>query len=101
MALSSFVLAKVAALPLMTLYVFIGASTGALIGSDPSATAEEVKSIEENEYLIASGILLSFVTIGCITHYIKKELNKVCISLDGSLARVLFTTHSYPFHFVT
>lgn len=76
MALSSFVIAKIAALPLMMLYVFIGASTGALIGKD-AASAAEVKSIEENEYLIALGILLSFVMIACITRHIKKELNKV------------------------
>jgi len=77
MALSSFVIAKIASLPLMLLYVFIGASTGALIGQSSSDSAAQVKNIEENETLIVSGILLSFVMIACITHYIKKELNKV------------------------
>ena len=76
MALRSFVIAKIASLPLMLLYVFIGASTGALI-SKPGSNAAQVKNIEENETLIISGIVLSFVMIGCITHYIKKELNKV------------------------
>lgn len=77
MPLSSFVIAKVAALPLMLLYVFIGASMGTLIGGDANKAAAEVQHIEENEYLIASGILLSFVMIACITRQVKKELNKV------------------------
>jgi len=77
MALSSFVLAKVAATPLMFFYAFIGASTGALLGSDASATSEQMKEIEENETLIVSGIVLSFVMIAGITHSIRKELNKV------------------------
>jgi hypothetical protein len=75
--LSSFVIAKVAALPLMLLYVFIGASMGTLIGGDATKAAAEVQQIEENQYLIASGILLSFVMIACITRQVKKELNKV------------------------
>lgn len=85
--LSHFVLAKIASLPLMMLYVFIGASAGTLIGT-PDRTGgagggseglsdEQVKSIEENQTLIVSGILLSFVSIACITHYIKKELNTI------------------------
>lgn len=89
MALSSFILAKVASLPLMLLYVFIGASAGALIGhkkNDKDATttagtavssSDEFKSIEENTTLIVSGILLSFVMIAGITHNIRKELNKI------------------------
>lgn len=77
MALKSFVLAKVASLPLMLLYCFIGASCGSLLSADPNAAAEEVKSIEENRTLIISGIVLSFLTIGGITHFIKKELDKI------------------------
>lgn len=74
MPLSSFVMAKVASFPLMGLYVFIGASMGALIGKSAEA---EIKAIEQNSTLIVSGILLSFVTIFTITYYIRKELNKV------------------------
>lgn len=82
MKLSSFIIAKIAALPLMTLYVFIGASTGALIGTNnndttTSDTNEKVENIEDNKTLIISGILLSFVMITFITHSIKKELNKI------------------------
>jgi len=77
MALSSFVLAKVASLPLMLLYCFIGASTGSLLSADPNAATEGVQSIEKNQTLIISGILLSFLMIGGITHFIKKELDKI------------------------
>lgn len=76
MALSSFAMAKVASLPLMILYVFIGASTGTLL-SDPSGS--EAKKIEENKTLIVMGILLSAVMITCISHYIRKELDKVSL----------------------
>jgi hypothetical protein len=81
MALSSFVAAKVASLPIKLFHVFIGASAGALVGGnsgkdDPAG--DEGKDMEENRFLILLGtILLSFVMIVGITHHIKKELNKV------------------------
>lgn len=78
MALSSFVLAKIASLPLMLLYCFIGASTGALL-SKKGENTEEMDKIENNHTLIFAGIGLSCVTIACITRYIKKELNKVSL----------------------
>lgn len=85
MALSSFVIAKVASLPLMFFYVFIGASTGALVGK------KEVEDLEGNEYMIVSGILLSLVMIAGITRYIKKELNRVCI-IEGLFLDLLGPT---------
>jgi hypothetical protein len=66
MALSSFVLAKVASLPLMLLYVYIGAAAGTLIA--------DAEAIEHNSSLIITGIGLSAVMISCISHYIRKEL---------------------------
>jgi uncharacterized membrane protein YdjX (TVP38/TMEM64 family) len=84
MNLWHFCIAKIAALPLMMLYVFIGASAGTLIGKDGKNTGgqeegfeNEVHKIEENQTLILSGIGLSFVSIACITHFIRKELNKI------------------------
>jgi uncharacterized membrane protein YdjX (TVP38/TMEM64 family) len=79
MALSNFLMAKIASLPLMLLYAFIGASAGALVGKSgkDGPAGDELKDIEQNQTLIVSGILLSFVMIACITHYIKKELNTV------------------------
>jgi uncharacterized membrane protein YdjX (TVP38/TMEM64 family) len=82
--LSHFILAKIAALPLMMLYVLIGASTGTLIGTggttttgDKTTEVSTTESIENNRTLIISGILLSFASIAGITHYIKKELNQI------------------------
>ena len=82
--LSHFILAKIAALPLMMLYVLIGASTGTLIGTGGTTTTGDnttevstTESIENNRTLIISGILLSFASIAGITHYIKKELNQI------------------------
>lgn len=66
MALSSFILAKVASLPLMMLYVFMGASAGTLI-TNPEA-------IENNSFLIFSGICLSAVMIAFVSHFVRKEL---------------------------
>ena len=78
MALHHFILAKVAAVPLMCLYVIIGASTGTLIHkNDEMLSVEQVQAIEENETLIVGGIGLSILSIACITHYIKKELNMI------------------------
>jgi uncharacterized membrane protein YdjX (TVP38/TMEM64 family) len=74
MHLSSFAIAKVASLPLMILYCFIGASTGTLL-SDP--TGAEAKKIEGNKTLIVFGILLSAVMIAGISHFIRKELDKI------------------------
>lgn len=75
MRLSSFVLAKVASLPLMMLYVFIGASAGTLL--------TDTDAIENNKVLILSGIGLSMLMIGGISYYIRQELmtvrGRVCV----------------------
>lgn len=92
MPLSSFVLAKVASLPLMVLYAFIGASMGALVGGDSTTATEEMKAIEQNEYLIASGILLSFAMIAGISHYIRKELNRVSDAANILCTRIFLTS---------
>jgi uncharacterized membrane protein YdjX (TVP38/TMEM64 family) len=83
MALSSFVLARIASLPLMFLYSFVGASTGALAGGKSGNDGEAIKEIEGNQTLIVSGILFSILMVAGITRYIKKELNTVstkCLS---------------------
>jgi uncharacterized membrane protein YdjX (TVP38/TMEM64 family) len=69
MHLGSFVLARVASLPLIILYAFIGASTGTLI--------TDTKAIESNSTFIVLGILLSVVMITSITYYMQRELNKL------------------------
>lgn len=83
MALSSFLTAKIASLPLKLLYAVIGASAvgsaGALVdkASEDGAAGDGLKNLQENRSLIIAGIFLSFVMIAFITHYTKKELNKV------------------------
>ena len=69
MRLSSFIFAKVASLPLMMLYVFIGASAGTLL--------TDTDAIENNKVLILSGIGLSMLMIGGISYYIRMELMMV------------------------
>jgi hypothetical protein len=69
MELSTFIIAKIASLPLMLFYVYIGAAAGTLIA--------DADAIEHNATLIISGIGLSTVTIACISNYIRKELMHV------------------------
>jgi uncharacterized membrane protein YdjX (TVP38/TMEM64 family) len=96
MALSSFLTAKIASLPLKLLYAVIGGSAvgsaGALVSNsdEDGAAGDELKDIQENRSLIVSGILFSFVMIAWITHYTKKELNKVRCVVFHVLER--FTT---------
>jgi uncharacterized membrane protein YdjX (TVP38/TMEM64 family) len=96
MALWSFLTAKIASLPLKLLYAVIGGSAvgsaQALAGksSEDGSAGDGLKDIQENRSLIVSGILFSFVMIAWITHYTKKELNKVRRGVVHVLER--FTT---------
>ena len=84
MHLHSFVVAKIASLPLYLMYTFMGASAHSFIKGGKGgknnlgkSLAEEANKLEENQYLILSGLILSAVMIGLITRKIKKELMKV------------------------
>lgn len=85
MDLYSFSLAKVASVPLYLIYTFMGASAHSFIkrggkggaGKEEVSTSEGAKQLEENEFLIVSGIILSVVMMTLITRHIKKELMKV------------------------
>ena len=80
MALSHFALAKVASLPIMMLYVFIGASAGALVAAssrDSGHLEDNARKLENNPTLLLCGIVISVVMISSISIYIKKELFKV------------------------
>lgn len=67
MALSSFVLAKIASLPLMVLYVYLGATAGTLLLHDHS-------TLEHNTTIMMGGIVLSACMIGGITYTIRNML---------------------------
>jgi uncharacterized membrane protein YdjX (TVP38/TMEM64 family) len=74
MALSSFAIANVASLPLVTLFVCAGASTGTVL-SDPSGS--EAKHIGENKWVILAGIFSSVAMITFVSLHIRKELEKI------------------------
>ena len=100
MKLSHFAAAKVACVPLMIFYVFLGASAGTLVhkggkkaGSGASAAAntdanadsaafaeaDELDHLVEGEStgMIVFAILLSMASMALISHFVKKELMKV------------------------
>jgi uncharacterized membrane protein YdjX (TVP38/TMEM64 family) len=89
MDLSSFALAKIASLPLYLIYTFIGASAHSFIksGGGPGSGEKDIdggqslsgeaKQLDENQYLIVSGLVLSLVMMTLITRNIRKELMKV------------------------
>jgi uncharacterized membrane protein YdjX (TVP38/TMEM64 family) len=80
MQLSHFALAKIASLPIIMLYVFIGASAGALVAAssrDSGHLEENAKELEDNPAFLLFGIIMSAVMISTISVYIKKELFKV------------------------
>lgn len=84
MDVSSFALAKIASLPLYLLYTFIGASAHSFIkrgaagsGGIGKSVSEEAKKLEENQFLLVAGLVLSVVMMTLITRHIRKELMKV------------------------
>lgn len=90
MDLSAFALAKVASLPLYLIYTFIGASAHSFIksgggtggdkdGNVGQSESNEANHLEDNQFLIVSGLMLSLVMMTLITRNIRKELMKVWI----------------------
>ena len=96
MKLSHFAAAKVACVPLMVFYVFLGASAGTLVhkggkksaagtdgGADANSNAgaegDELDHLVEGEStgMIVFAILLSMASMALISHFVKKELMKV------------------------
>jgi hypothetical protein len=88
MQLYKFAAAKIAAVPLMLMYVFIGASTDTLLsgevdGESVNEAAASPKKIsvddETHRKMVLLGICLSVVSMSLVSHFVKKELNKVRI----------------------
>ncbi len=94
MPLISFAKAKIAALPLTVLYVYLGAATGTLVASteedlDSTGGGEHLKNsnaisskggvgeLKVDPKLIVFGILCSIGSIALISIKMKKELQKV------------------------
>mmetsp|Transcript_14506 Transcript_14506/g.21384 ORF Transcript_14506/g.21384 Transcript_14506/m.21384 type:complete len:391 (-) Transcript_14506:72-1244(-) len=83
MALSSFVLAKIASLPLMLLYVYLGATAGTLF--------LDTEAVEHNLTLMISGLLLSVCMIGGITYTIRNMLMTI---LEKQQSKISHTTNA-------
>jgi len=84
MDLYSFAIAKIASLPLYLMYAFMGASAHSFIkggegGGDDvgKSLTDEANKLEENQFMIVSGLVLSIVMMTLITRKIKKELMKI------------------------
>mmetsp|Transcript_5696 Transcript_5696/g.7005 ORF Transcript_5696/g.7005 Transcript_5696/m.7005 type:complete len:451 (+) Transcript_5696:87-1439(+) len=84
MPLMSFAKAKVAALPLTVLYVYLGAATGTLVAASEESENGDLKSkkggvteLKVDPKLIFFGILCSIGSIALISIKMKKELQKI------------------------
>ncbi|KAL9179945.1 hypothetical protein ACHAXT_007915 [Thalassiosira profunda] len=90
MPLLAFASAKIGALPLMMLYVFIGASTdtffgagtdpaGEAAGGDASKPAKKIHGVDEATHrkMVLFGLGLSIVSMSLVSHFVKKELYKI------------------------
>lgn len=101
MPLRNFAAAKIAALPLMLLYAFLGASTDTLVmsatsvsageaavsggggGGEDNAAAEDAGartmgvSDETHRKMVLYGLCLSVVSMTAVSHFVKKELYKI------------------------
>ena len=91
MPLVRFASAKIAALPLMLVYVFIGASTDTFLGAgmehggvavdgggDGPKIVEKMGVDEEtHRKMVLFGLCLSIVSMSLVSHFVKKELYKV------------------------
>ena len=79
MDLYSFAVAKIASLPIYLMYTFMGASAHSIIKGKKGAVSlsDEAGKLEENQYMIVGGLVLSVVMISLITRKIKMELMKV------------------------
>ncbi|KAL7547087.1 hypothetical protein ACHAWF_010398 [Thalassiosira exigua] len=87
MPLAKFAMAKIAALPLMLLYVLIGASTDTFFGGsdaeveggEGAAAAKTVHGVDEETHrkMVFFGLFLSIISMSLVSYFVKKELYKV------------------------
>ena len=91
MPLVKFAMAKIGALPLMLLYVLIGASTDTFFshdggnskdGKDASSGAEgrdKKMGVDEETHrkMVVFGLILSIISMSLVSHFVKKELYKI------------------------
>ena len=122
MPLAKFAMAKIGALPLMLLYVLIGASTDTFFshdddntkdgkdassgvegGGDGSSSKKMGIDEETHRKMVLFGLILSIISMSLVSHFVKKELYKVSDCLFYMCGKsVLFhmnsSTNSIPSH---
>jgi len=83
MPLIRFASAKIAALPLMLLYVLIGASTDTFFGDGEYGGAvqggDKKMGVDEDTHrkMVLLGLCLSIISMSLVSHFVKKELYKI------------------------
>ena len=85
MPLMSFAKAKIAALPLTVLYVYLGAATGTLVAaaeeemdsSNGNNTSKGMGKMKVDPKLVVFGIIFSAFSIAFISFKMKQELHRV------------------------
>jgi uncharacterized membrane protein YdjX (TVP38/TMEM64 family) len=92
MPLVEFAKAKIFALPLTVLYVYMGAATGTLITTEnekeeknvlkPQALSAHMHEMSLSPKAMIFGIIFSIVSIALISYRMKLELEKVCDTIS-------------------
>lgn len=77
MPMLSFTLANLASVPLLVLYVFIGATAGQLFTKGDTVKGSAVTEEQQQIWMVILGIFLSFISIALISYVVKKELEKI------------------------
>jgi len=89
MPLIKFASAKIAALPLMLMYVFIGASTDTFLrhetehvgadGDEDNPKMVKKMGVDDatHKKMVLFGLCLSIVSMSLVSHFVKKELYKI------------------------
>jgi len=77
MPILSFTLANLASIPLLILYVFIGATAGQLFVNGKKENESAVTEEQQQSWMVLLGMCLSFISIALISYLVKKELKKV------------------------
>ena len=102
MDIFDFAKAKIAALPMTALYVYLGAATGTLMmeGEDTDGTISEggdskgmlhktnMEELSLSPKLVVIGILFSISSIAFISIKMKKELQKVSLSSKNQYLQI-------------
>jgi uncharacterized membrane protein YdjX (TVP38/TMEM64 family) len=103
-----FAAAKIFALPLTSLYIVMGASTGTLVSSKKNENVNAANIITENKenvYHVLLGMIISIISLSIISLRMKKELQRILektgAKKDKNDSTTLSTTHNVEIPFGT